>query len=252
MKNALLLILIVAFISGCKENPVTPSSQPTGLVSGRAFLFNETGDSVISSGVLISVSGTNQTTMTDASGKWSIIVPKGSYTLTFTKDGYGAMKVFGVATKGNDTVSVDEVDMTVPSHEYLNFQMLRVTEESDSIPAYLVQGTMEQKTETLSMVLFVSADSAALALDPNSSQVSIPFTLTGNGYDGGFTWSSTSTFSLQQNNPFPHGTKVYTMIAIYGKGDESAGFSNYLDPVLNKQIYTALGPHSQIIRQVIP
>jgi hypothetical protein len=251
MKNVLGFVLIVAFFSGCKYDPVTPTDQPQGTISGTVVLHNEEGDSLQSDGVLVSLAELNQTAMTDASGNWSIQVPKGTYTISLTKQGYGMMKIFDVITKGNDTVATDIADMTVPSSEVPTFQMLRVYLGADSTLSYFVQGKLEQKLAYRSLVLCLSTDSTVIAKDPNTAKVIYPFLVQGNFYEAGFDWSSTSTLGVEQQ-PFAHGTKVYATLAIYGGGEFSEPFSNFYDPSIQKQVYTSLGHHSQILKVTIP
>jgi len=246
------LIIIIAFVSGCKQNPSNPQSG--GTVSGIVKLYSDTGLALPNSGVLVSMSGSTQTAQTNDTGFWQMTgVPEGTYTFSFTKQGFGAMKVFGVQVKGRDTVA--EVDMAEPATEEVNFATLSIgLKTQDSTAFYFIQGGLQPPFIRIrSLALCISPDSAALANDPSSASLILPYTTDPamTGYAGEFYWNSTNTVILHQV-AFKHGTKVFAALCVFGEGPKGSNFSNYYDLDLGKQVYTSLGPHAQIMSGVIP
>jgi hypothetical protein len=135
------LAIILAFALGCKQNPMT---QQSAVVSGIVKLYNDTGNSVPAGGVLVSVSAISQTVQTNDTGFWQITgIPEGTYTFSFTKQGFGTMKVYEVKAKGKDTVA--DIYLSEPATEQVNFQTFIVgLSVQDSSPYYFVQGQVQQ------------------------------------------------------------------------------------------------------------
>ncbi len=250
MKYCLVLLLIIAI--GCSVEPKIPSG-PTSSVSGYALLFDAGGNPVASSQGITVTSGTGTSAQTNDSGKWTLTgLPSEKNTFIFSRSGFGTMKIFDFQTSGKDT-STDEVDMCQPPTDEINFQRFTISfSEIDSVPSYNIIGSMQPPfLQTRSVVLCISTDSIALSNDPASASILLQFTKEGSGYDGSFSWSSSSAFDLQKEI-IPHGTKLYATVCILGIGPNAEYFSNYFDPILGKQVYTALGKHSQILRGIVP
>ena len=152
-----------------------------------------------------------------------------------------------------DTAFADEVDMSQPTSDVINFQRFTVSLlPLDSAVSYNLIGAMQPPfLQIRSVVLCISADSAAFIRDPASAPVLQSFVMGGSGYDGGFDWNSTNALAMGEKS-FAHGTKIYATVSISGVGPDGEYFSNYYDPVLGKQVYTALGRHSQILSAVMP
>ena len=245
--------LLLLFVIGCAVEPKIPNGS-FGSVSGHAALFAANGSSLASSaGITVTASGTVKSAQTNDSGEWTLTgLPSGTYTFIFSKEGYGAMKVFDFQTGGKDTV-LDEVELSQPTSEEINFQRFTVSlSEFDSVASYNIIGAMQKPfLQIRSVVLCISADSTTLARDPESAPILLSFSMPGSGYDGGFDWSSTDA-SAASNKSFSHGTRLYATVCISGEGPDGEYFSNYFDPVLGRQVFTALGRHSQILSTVMP
>lgn len=256
MKYCLVLSLALYLLltAGCKEYPEAPSS-PNGGVFGCVKLYDSDGNPVkIVGGVSVAVNGSNRLTQTNDSGKWMITgLSAGTYTFSFSKPGFGATKIIGYKFAGSGTTPVDTVSMAEPSHGIINFQRFTIVLSSDdSTASYDIIGAMPQPyLDTRYLVLCFGGDSTALAHDPESAPVLLPFLTKGSGYDGGFLWKSTNTFSLR-GNTITHGEKLYACLCIVGKGSGSNKFSNYYDPSIGKVVYTSFGQHSQILSAVMP
>jgi hypothetical protein len=248
------IVLLLMFVIGCATEPKIPNPS-LGSLSGNALLYSQTGSILpISSGITVTAEGTGKTAVTNDSGKWTISgLAAGTYTFTFTKSGFGSMKQFDFTTAGKDTISSEEIDLCQPVSDLINFQRLIINLSAlDSIPSYEVIGAMEPPfLQSRSVVLCMSADSASLASDPASAPLLVPFVMMGSGYDGDFTWNSTNAFTAKAK-PFAHGAKVFATICISGEGPEAEYLSNYFDPHTDRQVYTAIKEHSQILSIVMP
>jgi hypothetical protein len=88
--------LVVGILSGCgKTGPAGPAGPLlTGTLSGFVYLVNENGDQPQNrDSIAVAIDGRPGTTYTDSTGKWSIAgLETGTYTITFSKQGYGISK----------------------------------------------------------------------------------------------------------------------------------------------------------------
>ncbi|MEM7381934.1 MAG: carboxypeptidase-like regulatory domain-containing protein [Bacteroidota bacterium] len=112
MKNIqifIILIPVILFMScgsddGGSSNP-TPATE--GNISGSVNLYDTGTTQISGESMTITVEGTNplKTAITDANGEFSISdVPFGSYTIQYSKTGYGTFKVFNLShTEANGT-----------------------------------------------------------------------------------------------------------------------------------------------------
>jgi hypothetical protein len=256
--------IILMFAAGCKEhttspNPPVDSTILKHFITGTVYLYDGNGNPVSNDGVTVTLKGTSASAVTDGSGKWKITgLVNGTYDLNFTKPAFGAVKIFGLKTIGADTV--DEVEMDRSSTEIINFQKFTMEKSSVSNePIYHVTAEFQEPefwTDSVALVLCISNDSSALVKDPASAAVIVPFSALSSGYDGSFYWNSTNSFSLT-SYPFSSGTKIYSVLCISGIGKSKFSYdgvnsSNYFDPVLGRQVFTALSGFAQVLTGVIP
>jgi hypothetical protein len=107
----LLTTLVTAFSCDKKDtNDDTTPPTPTGVLSGTVQTWddklNQTTDA---GGITVSIlSATDSSsTTTDATGKFQFDkLPFGTYTLVFSKVGYGTMKMFGISHAANTTPTI--------------------------------------------------------------------------------------------------------------------------------------------------
>jgi hypothetical protein len=96
--------ILILFITSCNSNDDSPAAATRANISGSVNLYNESTNQVDNSNMTVSVLGTMP--VTDAQGKFVLSnVPFGTYTLEYTKNGYGTYKKFGVVhgTNGQAT-----------------------------------------------------------------------------------------------------------------------------------------------------
>ena len=238
---------------GCKSDPVQPTSK-NGSISGYVQLYDADGNSLISSaGVNVSISSSDFNAQTDDSGKWIISdLPPGVYSLNFTKAGFGKMEIIGYQFVGNGSAFASNVQMSRPSNEIINFQDFSVALNMDSSRSYdLVAAMPPPYTEIRSVLLCIGTDSATLASDPSSALFVSSYAKGGSGYDGSFTISGTDIIDRTKNLLW-RGTKLYATLAVAGEGHNGQNLSNYFDPQTNRQVYTSVSPHSQILSTLMP
>jgi hypothetical protein len=100
--------ILILFITSCSSNDDSPAAATRANISGSVNLYNESTNQVDNSNMTVSVLGTMplNSAVTDAQGKFVLSnVPFGTYTLEYTKNGYGTYKKFGVVhgTNGQAT-----------------------------------------------------------------------------------------------------------------------------------------------------
>jgi hypothetical protein len=100
--------ILILFITSCSSNDDSPAAATRANISGSVNLYNESTNQVDLSNMTVSVLGTMplNSAVTDAEGKFVLSnVPFGTYTLEYTKNGYGTYKKFGVVhgTNGQAT-----------------------------------------------------------------------------------------------------------------------------------------------------
>jgi hypothetical protein len=100
--------ILILFITSCSSNDDSPAAATRANISGSVNLYNESTNQMDLSNMTVSVLGNMPliSAVTDAQGKFVLSnVPFGTYTLEYTKNGYGTYKKFGVihGTNGQAT-----------------------------------------------------------------------------------------------------------------------------------------------------
>ncbi len=198
------------------------------------------------SGVTISVNGSSITATSGLAGQWTLSgLTPGSYTLTFTKSGFGTVEQFTDSVAANDTTKLANVVMSAPPAAKVGFQAF----EFIAPKTFVIDCNMPTPaTEMRTLVCCLSADSALLDATPYLAQWTDAIAGAGDGYSGSFNFTDT-TIDVQS---LASGTVVYGTVCIAGEGPNYSLFSSYYDPVSNREIYSSLGPHSRIIPITIP
>ena len=123
----ILPFLALSFNSCTKEtvNQITAASG-TGTISGAVNYVPSslTGGTLPLKGVVVSISGSNNTATTDSNGVFTFNnVGIGSYTVTYHKDGYGDIKTFNFQFMGNGQGYLNYVSMThTPDFIFFNLK----------------------------------------------------------------------------------------------------------------------------------
>lgn len=135
LKNTLSVFALLAFLS-CKKDTSNIPVITTGKITGTVSLYGERSTALSSSdGMTVSIDGTGFTTVTNAAGSYQFEnVPNDSYTLTFSKAGFGTFKLFGFPHTGTgSTASV------VPGKALGQLSTTTVTSQSATLVGDAVQ-----------------------------------------------------------------------------------------------------------------
>lgn len=130
MKNFFIPALLVLFLAGsCKkedpkepEVPVTPQT-PTGNIHGRVTHYGQFGTTYTTglNNTTVSIEGQNFTTITDATGDYTISgVKSNTYTLVFAKPGCGIIKKQDIVYTAGDTASYNAGVADLPTFTLIN------------------------------------------------------------------------------------------------------------------------------------
>ncbi len=82
-------------------------------ISGSVKLLREDNSiEIIKNGVIINQVGTNNSTNSDSSGKWTLKnIPTGVYTLSFVKSGFSEFRYFNIVVDGNKSNDLSQITL---------------------------------------------------------------------------------------------------------------------------------------------
>lgn len=106
MKTILFAVILTLTLFGCDSEPAsTTGGVPPGDIVGRVELYDTLNRAMKdNSGVTVSIEGTSYTTISDASGSWTLNnIPTGTYVIILGKEGFTSKKIFNVQHTGNGT-----------------------------------------------------------------------------------------------------------------------------------------------------
>ena len=223
--NLLLLITLSILLLGSCEK----KSDPTTDQSGNVLLCNDEGNLSSHDGIKVSIEGTSLTTMTDASGNWTLKgVKAASQTVVFEKQGFGTYK-----------------EVIIPSLDYPNYMN---SFELPLLPLFSIKnlkanlvagGNIEVNGEFSIPPLYSFYRTEVVFFGKTSSISSEPSTWQ---YCPSTIGSSDSTFTISQSiselyqNGFSSGDSVY----IISYGTSNRGNKTYFDNKTQKYVYGCL------------
>jgi hypothetical protein len=246
-----LLALSVTLISCDSDTNTTGNSTTTGTISGYVFLIDKNSNTVSDkSGVAVSLEGTSLQTLTDASGKWKITnVPAAAYTISYQKQGYGSTKIFGYQFVGNGNAYTQTMNLSQAPDSVIDFTSFNYYSADIGDDQVGIGGTSPVPIAlyNTAFLICISTDSVELANDPVNSSI-VARTYTGGGKVFGM---GASIYDRNFPNRYAKGTKVYATLCILATGKNYFSYSTYFDYELNKEVYTAPGPASNILSTVV-
>ena len=127
-------LALLVLLGGCMESRVTsPDETPGSQFRGTVRLLSEDNSFSINKNlVLVTLEGTGFETLTDTAGKWTLnLVPKGTYTISYSKPGYSIAKRYAVRSDGIFPVIV--TPMTLVERPSYTVDSMFVNIENDSI-----------------------------------------------------------------------------------------------------------------------
>ena len=109
-------IVISSILSsmGCMDSRViSPDELPGSQLRGSVRLLSEDNSFAINKNlVLVKLEGTGFETFTDTAGRWTLnLIPKGTYTILYSKPGYSNVKRFSVRSDGAMPVIVNPITL---------------------------------------------------------------------------------------------------------------------------------------------
>ena len=191
---------------------------------------------------LVTLDGTGKTTYTDANGKYYFdSLTTGVYTTTFTKSGFGTMRLLSEQFTGGGDVDRDTKMSITPS-----FSVTGVTVTVDTAYVTLIGTFSNTDTRLRYGVVFLGATSVVSA-DPSNYLLAYNKQAT-NGNPNGFTLKIPLTDL--QNAGFGSGSTVY--FSAYGAASSFASSSTYEDFVTGRSYINALSASASTASVVLP
>ena len=254
MKKTLLLFSVVSIleiVSGCKGpgGPAGPAGPAlTGTLTGYIQLIQSDGTPPKNqSGVTVALTGTSYSTTTDSSGKWTISnLPTDTYTIDYTKTGYGESRTIDRQFTGGATSLVGTVVLNQPPNFTVAFDPSKTVTDSNSINFALVTSGVTALQEC-KVLIALGYNNDLSASDPTK-------------YLSASTWDFAADRATHgaiiyksdlQVAGFTSGSTINAIAYGLNYGFENF-FSSYYDPATNKTVYTALGSPSQVIQVKVP
>lgn len=246
--SIILLTSIAIFFSACKgDTGLVGSSGPalTGNISGLVNLTDTNGVLPANkSGVLVSITGTSSTAITDSTGHWQIDnIMTGIYTIEISKATYGLTKIQNYQFIGGGTTYIANTSLSqVPNFQVSNLSFTTgngFVDVSGSITITSAQTTGRN------IFLFIGNSSNVSSNPSNYLGVVNAFA---NGTATAFTQRiNTSTFT-----GLGIGTGTTAYIVAYSSSASLASSSRYIDQTTGRFTYTSLGNVSGLLQIVSP
>jgi len=263
MNRVILFLLTLIILASCKPESTTGPSDTntlaidTGTLVGNVYAWSITGNTPLAE-VKVSLDSTPYSTVTDSKGIYTLTATTNKHhTLTFSKPGYGDIKVFDLAFAAPGKLRVYQKPVLAEVPTFVPVQ-LTAANFTDTLGQKITLITAKQKLvqpevrKGFTAILYfydsdpsASADINPVFIIPLSGKTS--FTDPANGVD-------TCRLPLANSALFEKGIvkgkeyylaiRLSNVLLAY-----SAGF--YFDPFTNQYIYTAVGPESAAIKVVI-
>ncbi len=244
MKKTILSLCCVAALVACKketiEGPQGPAGAngangtvPSGSFTGKVKQYDQyaTQYSTTLNTTTVSVEGTNLSTVTDASGNYTISnVPPGIYDLNYSKPGAGLFKMKQVAFPGNGSLyhSIEVADK--PSYTLSVGYVKDSVLGSNPTVKYNLSFTPLNKNRSIALVFGKTANIDLGDISTFDAVYSVYATANSS--------SAASYIQLTSNtfSEFASGSVVY--VKVY---PTSLSHEGYYDPISDRNIYTNYG-----------
>lgn len=237
--------VVLLFICICCEDSIF-YTKPTGTITGYVDLMYQSSFE----GVKVTVDQVNKHAYSDSTGKWVIKnLPQGTYTFTFSKEGYGTYKYFGYNFVGGGDDYFSTHGNLAPVNIY-KIPEYSIKDININIETYMPDFNVINISGNLSE--YVEEGYKVIVFIGLSEEVSYE-----SGYhifsNCSYYIFSDSTYSIgiDVNNDLYQiglepGTDIY--IRVY-----SGCYGGYHDPQKDDFIHTALNPNSSdVVKVVLP
>jgi hypothetical protein len=239
------LIPIIMSLCGCKgeTGPLGPPGTLSGNLYGQVSLHDDDSSRIVdNSGVQVSVQGMDYAATSGTDGWWRIVgLSTGTYTLVFSKPGYGTYKHFGFQFVGGDSLFYGWANLGNIARYYVTTFAASIG--SDSV-VHLTGTVSSPGRFGVARYVVVFIDTIATV-----SSTRYSFTLSSN-------ISSSTTFGLNESaSDFAlfYGVRSGSTLHCVAYGVGTAGAVVYYDPTLRNEIFATLSPTaSQIVSVKLP
>ena len=246
-------LITTIFAAGCSKGPTGPAGPAlNGALTGLVTLVNSDGSQPSNrDSVTVSIEGTSMSTQTDASGMWLIDnVKTGTYTISFSKSGYGITKSVQYQFAGGGEKNLGLVYLCQsPTFSISNLTRLgNSNARTDSTSIYFgITTSTSTVVGPYRTYLVLSPDSGISSIPALSSYAAFFTTNIANGMDSADIRLTPSIVAAGGFNP---GDTVYAAAYAANAGSNNSG---YLDTSTGKTVYTNLcSIRSNVVKFVIP
>lgn len=231
------ILTIAFFLACCEKDEFAPYLE--GDIIGYAFCYDEYGNDLEDySGIkVVTDPGRKYSAVTDKNGRYVLTnVLNGTYNLSFEKEGFGTMKMFGIQHLGGKP--------TIISYHYSNDYVIifknitthitAIHYQNDSLIADLALSGVNRTGTVYMRLLFSTKEN----FDLQSAEASKSIEL----WDRGINYQSRYG-NVSVGLPFAHGEKVYCEAAIYSDlyfYSDLLGISRYYDFETHTIVYPNL------------
>jgi len=226
--------LLVILIVSCNktESPVSPVTIGKGSLIGKVHPRTEqtdlnSTDTLDYSNFVVSIDGTTHTTMTDVSGNWFFgNLPLGSYSISFSKNGYSSYK------QTNAVVIVDDTaDFPIYMYKLTSARITNLIYNLSAAQLKLnYRLTVSLQRDYYVRFLFSNDSNVGNPLQNYLySEADLLFHVPNNAID--------TSYTIEIVNLYSHGMASGSRIYFYG----NVGFKNqyYLDSLSGRRVYSS-------------
>jgi len=260
---SILSILALATIGGC-THPTDTGVKPDSGIGGRVYLVDTVGNVLLPAGITVTLDNPQESTVTDDSGNWQFRnLGFGSWTVTFTKPGFGTAWVMPAKNVG-DVLPKPPAEpdpnwfLRIPNVVLGEVPKMNVVIDSighgiaSSYP-YDPDSTRMIWTHFDSPSRFVREDILMYFSDDptflQSANHLLTLTMSSNG-------NEVLASQLKAAN-FTAGTKAYVSVAAMASSTTQDPIHDQIpsvswDTAHKQDVYTACGPRSNILSFIVP
>jgi hypothetical protein len=257
------VLLLALFAPACNKSSDNPLSKPndgsgvTGNLSGWVQLGDiQSRNLDDNSGVTVTAEGTSFSTTTSVSGKWSMTgLPSNTYTVTFSKAGYGTYKELGYQFVGGGNAYLPDVRLGAMPAGTVGSLSARALDSlaSDTSGGPTLSFKHVQVESSIqaspSQVDSVGSLRVFIGLSNTVSHLPGSFIFYRDFYDEPGRASGRVDISRQEFAQYgiAPGTTVYIVAYVVNRGG-----TTYYDPDLHGSVYTSVSAPSSVVSVVVP
>jgi hypothetical protein len=236
MKHVVVLVVALLFLGSCKQNPVEVGELPVGSIYGYVHVWDVDSVSPDQSGVLVKLEGTNISALTNAKGEWKLEdVPSRTYTVTFSKPGYGTVIDFDYRHLGGaPTLYADPFNFRIEPIPACPAEIVSLTQTNGEI---FFKTNVPCKGRRWPLVVYYFSNSPDVSSDLKKHLTSAPHDI--DPYNDRYPVLRREDF---EGNGSWRNTGLSLTDSIYVVAYSVGGSSCTLDPATGRKHYSSLHP----------